>query len=88
MFKLPKVLNCQASAEMSCRRRDGSLSYYQRLTLATHLIICAGCRHMDRQFALLDTAARRLGFPGASSGSATDNRLSPEARERLKKIVK
>jgi len=88
MLKLPKVLNCQAAAEMSCRRRDGSLSYYQRVTLAIHLIICAGCRFMDKQFALLDIAAKKLGSKGFSGTSQQENTLSPEAREKLKKIIK
>ena len=88
MLKLPKVLNCQAAAEMSCRRRDGSLSYYQRMTLAIHLIICAGCRIMDRQFDLLDKAAKIVGSQGFAGKSRQDNALSPEAREKLKKIIK
>ena len=88
MLKLPKVLNCQAAAEMSCRRRDGSLSYYQRMTLAIHLIICSGCRFMDRQFALLDKAAKKLGSQGFLGKSQQESTLSPEAREKLKKIIK
>ncbi len=88
MLKLPKVLNCQAAAEMSCRRRDGSLSYYQRITLAIHLIICAGCRLMDKQFALLDMAAKKLGSKGFSGKSQQENALSLEAREKLKQLIR
>ena len=88
MLKLPKVLNCQAAAEMSCRRRDGSLSYYQRITLAIHLIICAGCRLMDKQFALLDMAAKKLGSKGFSGKSQQESTLSPEAREKLKQLIR
>jgi hypothetical protein len=88
MLKLPKILNCQAAAEMSCRRRDGSLSHYERVTLAIHLIICAGCRFMDKQFILLDFAAKKLGSKGFSGKSQPEHTLSPEAREKLKKIIK
>ena len=88
MLKLPKVLNCQAAAEMSCRRRDGSLSYYERVTLAIHLLMCAGCRFMDRQFALLDKAAKKLGAKGFVGKSQRESALSSEAREKLKKIIK
>lgn len=88
MLKLPKVLNCQAAAEMSCRRRDGSLSFYDRVMLAIHLLMCAGCRFMDRQFALLDKAAKKLGSQGFAGKSQRENALSPEAREKLKKIIK
>ncbi len=88
MLKLPKVLNCQAAAEMSCRRRDGSLSYYQRITLAIHLIICAGCRLMDKQFALLDMAAKKLGSKGFSGKSQQEKALSLEAREKLKQLIR
>ncbi len=88
MLKLPKVLNCQAAAEMSCRRRDGSLSYYQRITLAIHLIICAGCRLMDKQFYLLDMAAKKLGSKGFSGKSQQEKALSLEAREKLKQLIR
>ncbi len=88
MLKLPKVLNCQAAAEMSCRRRDGSLSYYQRVTLAIHLIICAGCRLMDKQFSLLDMAAKKLGSKGFSGKSQQEKALSLEAREKLKQLIR
>ena len=73
---------------MSCRRRDGSLSYYQRVTLAIHLIICAGCRLMDKQFALLDMAAKKLGSKGFSGKSQQEKALSLEAREKLKQLIR
>ena len=88
MLKLPKVLNCQAAAEMSCRRRDGSLSYYQRVTLAIHLIICAGCRLMDKQLAFLEAAAKRLGHRGFSSKIDGERNLSTEAREKLRNLIR
>ncbi|MGC8625753.1 MAG: hypothetical protein ACP5VQ_10895 [Phycisphaerae bacterium] len=88
MLKLPKVLNCQAAAEMSCRRRDGSLSYYQRVTLAIHLLMCAGCRYMDKQFALLDRGAKLLASRNPSSKLSDDDRLSPEAREQLHRLIR
>ncbi len=88
MLKLPKILNCRAAAEMSCRRRDGQLSHWDRMTLAVHLIICAGCRLMDRQFALLDKAARQLAFRNAGTKTSENGALSPQSRERLKKLIR
>ena len=88
MLKLPKILNCRAAAEMSCRRRDGQLSHWDRMTLAVHLIICAGCRSMDRQFALLDRAVKRLGYRGFSGKAPQESNLSPESREKLKKLIR
>lgn len=87
MLKLPKVLNCRAAAEMSCRRRDGQLSRYERFTLTLHLLMCAGCRFMDRQFALLDLAAQRLGCHGLSGNPPPESKLSPATREKLKKLM-
>ncbi|MGC9259157.1 MAG: hypothetical protein ACP5I8_03625, partial [Phycisphaerae bacterium] len=73
---------------MSCRRRDGSLSYYERVTLAIHLLMCAGCRFMDKQFALLDTAAKSMASRSPSYKLSDDDRLSPEAREQLHRLIR
>jgi hypothetical protein len=88
MLKLPKVLNCQAASEMSCRRRDGHLTRYERATLALHLLMCAGCRFMDRQFAILDLAARKLGYKTSIGSDPNSHTLSPEAREKLKQLIR
>ncbi|NNM87640.1 MAG: hypothetical protein HKL95_03885 [Phycisphaerae bacterium] len=88
MFQLPKVLNCKAAAEMSCRRRDGTLTRGQRTTLAIHLLMCAGCRLMDRQFALLDRAAKQLRYRGLLSKAPVENTLSPEARKKIETLLR
>ena len=72
---------------MSCRRRDGRLTRYERVVLAVHLVLCAGCRFMDRQFAILDLAARKLGYKTSFDSAPDNQRLSPEAREKLKKLI-
>ena len=88
MLKLLNVLNCQAAAEMSCCRRDGQLTRWERITLSLHLVMCAGCRLMEKQFAIIDNAAKRLGIERSVGHNArADDNLSPEIRAKLKKLI-
>ncbi len=88
MLKLPKVLNCQPAAEMSCRRRDGRLTRWEHITLSLHLVMCAGCRLMEKQLAFIDSAAKRLGIQRSVGHDArADDGLSPETRAKLEKLI-
>lgn len=73
---------------MSCRRRDGQLTRWERITLAVHLLICAGCRVMEKQFAIIDSAARHLGLRDAADRSdSTNDKLSVEASAKIKNMI-
>jgi hypothetical protein len=43
---------------------------------------------MEKQFALLDQAAKRLGQYGFSGKSTDEAKLSPEAREKIHKMLR
>jgi len=77
--------------EMSSRRLSGDkLGWYDRLALAFHLLICGGCRFVDRQFALIDRMARRLGAPHVPRYpvSSSSEKLSEEAKDKLREVIR
>ncbi len=61
------MLNCKNAAALMSQARDRELSPGEQLSLRLHLMLCAGCRRVDRQLDVLREACRRF-----SSGEARD----------------
>ena len=52
--------SCRRASELMSLQMDQPLVWHQRVRLRAHLMICAGCRRAQQQFAFLRTAARQL----------------------------
>ena len=76
--------NCREASRLQSLALDGPLSFSQRLGLRIHLLLCRWCRRYGKQLSFLRVAARKL--VGEDLGLPRQG-LSPEARERLKKIL-
>ncbi|MGD0814392.1 MAG: zf-HC2 domain-containing protein [Verrucomicrobiota bacterium] len=75
---------CKEAIRLQSAALDRNLTLTERFGLRLHLVLCRWCRAYGRQVAFLRSAA---------GGLAQDNRhlqqqaLSPEARERLKRML-
>lgn len=90
-FRLPKMFNCYAASEMTSRRQSsGKLNFYDRFMLAAHLLMCSGCRFVERQFALIDAVSRRAGaiMPSDTAAERDADRLPEKAKDKLRKIIR
>jgi hypothetical protein len=54
------MLSCREATRLVSQGLDRELALGERIALRVHLAICAGCRNVDRQLALLRRAVRRL----------------------------
>ncbi len=90
-FRFPKLFNCHVASEMTSRRLSGGkLGLYDRFALGFHLLICAGCRFVDQQLALIDAVARRAGaVPPTDHPTERDaDGLPEDAKERIRKVIR
>lgn len=54
------MLTCRQATKLVSEGLDRRLAPGERATLYLHLAACRGCRNVDRQFAFLRRAVRRL----------------------------
>ena len=65
------MITCRELAGRAARGELDDLGFWDGLDVRLHLLICAGCRRLRREFALIARAVRRLAQP------------APEQVERL-----
>ena len=81
------TLVCEDSSRLVSDSLDRKLTWSEQLALTMHRMICWSCRRFHRQLAILREAAR-LHEKRLVDGQATaDARLSPEARQRIKRVI-
>ena len=71
------MTSCKYAALLLSRALETPLTWRERLSLRVHLAICGMCRRFRRQIDALQQAMKR--------SSASEERLSDEARERIRK---
>jgi hypothetical protein len=76
--------NCREASRLQSEALDHSLSLPQRLGLRIHLLLCKWCRRYGKQIRFLREAVHE--HPDELTESAA-RKLSPEARERLKRSL-
>lgn len=59
------TMNCKEATQLLSQNLERKLSWFERLGLRLHLVVCRGCRATERHFAFLHAAARRIGTPEA-----------------------
>ncbi len=79
------LLSCRDASRLQSEALDKELSLSKRLGLSLHLVICKWCRRYGKQIRFLRHAAHE--HPENLS-EAVPQKLSPEARERIKQRLR
>lgn len=77
------MINCKEYAEMVSRSLDCRLSFWDRMSIKIHQVLCPPCNHIRQQFNTIRNACQ-LGTTDEFAGDDKDKRLSEEACERIK----
>lgn len=72
-------MTCKEATYLNELKKDGKLSFSQRMGLWVHLLYCNLCRRFVKQSAMLDEQAKQI---GNSNGT-----ISPEARQRIQQAM-
>ena len=76
------MFTCHDMTRLISQAHEGSLPWTKRWRMRLHFLLCVWCRRYRRQLGLLRRALTRL--PTAEP-TGDDERLSPAAKERLKR---
>jgi hypothetical protein len=81
------MLSCKDVTQLLSESMDSSLPIGKRIGVRLHLLICKFCLRYERQLLLIREIARRLAVMEATSGPASGEFLSEEAKERIRKSL-
>lgn len=81
-----KECHCKEVARLVSESQDRSLSFFDRLRVRYHMVMCAVCRRFADQMKFVHRLSQRMGEP--ESVDAFDRSLSPEARSRIESTLK
>lgn len=79
------MLNCKQYAELTSQSMDRRLSWWDRLTMKLHQVLCPPCKHIQKQFATLRNACR---LSAVDDATGDGQRLPDEACERIKSVLR
>ncbi len=87
LFELRRTLfpNCQETSRLQSQALDRPLTLVEKSALGLHLFYCRWCRRYGRQLRFLRLIARH---PRITTAAPPDRPLSPEARERMKQVLR
>lgn len=80
-----KMLTCKDASHLISERQDRPLGFRERWRLRMHLWMCVSCRRFERQLALMRQVLRLPARRAVDDAQGTD--LTPEARERIRKLL-
>jgi uncharacterized protein with von Willebrand factor type A (vWA) domain len=75
---------CKQATRLQSEAMDRRLSFSEKLGLRLHLLLCKWCRRYGEQLKFLRSAAREC---QEHESRQEPERLSPEARERIRKSL-
>jgi hypothetical protein len=81
------MLSCKDVTRLLSESMDHSLPLGKRIGVRLHLVICRFCAKYERQLLLIRETARRLVAVEEMGGGSAGERLSEEARERIRKSL-
>lgn len=81
------MLSCKDVTRLLSESMDHSLPIGRRVGVRFHLLICKFCARYERQLLLIRETVRRLAAMDDAYGSLTVERLSEEAKERIRKSL-
>ena len=79
------MINCKEYAELSSQRMDRPLSFWDRVSMKLHQILCPPCGVIQQQFRAMRSACR---FSSGDDASADTGGLSDEACDRMKAALR
>ncbi|MFH1743245.1 MAG: zf-HC2 domain-containing protein [bacterium] len=80
------MLACKKASRLICDALDRDLTRRERIALRFHLCICNMCRRFRKQARFLQEIGVEL--EEAVEKGVLQDRLSPEARERIKEALR
>ena len=81
------MLSCKDVTRLISESMDHSLPFGKRAGVRFHLLICRFCARYERQLLLIRETVRRIASMEDAYGSHIGERLSAEARERIRKSL-
>ncbi len=78
-------LRCEEADRLMSDSLDRRLTWSERVALKGHVAVCRGCRRARRQLLILQQTMRKS---FESADAASDEMLSPEARDRIRQALK
>ncbi len=81
------MLTCREVTKLVSESMDGSLPWRKRIGIRIHFMMCVSCARYRRQMLLIRELIRDYLSEAESANDAGD-RLSPEARRRMKEALK
>lgn len=85
--KLILTLRCEQASRIASQELDGKISKGESCALYLHMLICANCKHFWKQIRWIQTAVQERDEYLVSGSESPDDRLSPEARERIQQAL-
>jgi hypothetical protein len=77
------MINCKEYAEKVSRSLDCRLTFWDRMSMKIHQVLCPPCKHIRQQFNAIRNACQ-LEPTDEFAGDTKNNRLSEEVCERIK----
>ena len=81
------MLSCKDATRLLSEAMDHSLPLGKRVGVRLHLLICKFCARYERQLLLIRETVRRLAAAEETYGPLLGERLSEEAKERIRKSL-
>lgn len=81
------MLSCKDATRLLSESMDHSLPLGKRVGVRLHLLLCRYCARYERQLLLIRETVRRLAATEETYGSLLGERLSEEAKERIRKSL-
>ena len=75
--------SCKQAARLLSESYDRKLTFWERMRLRFHLVICRFCRGFSRHLHLFEAAVRIYSQKIDSDTAAPQATLQPEARNRI-----
>ena len=82
------MASCQDVARLVSLGLDTRLSWHRRLRVRLHLLRCRLCSRFRTRMGLLQAAIERYRRDLEGAGPVPAAALSPEARERIKRLLR
>ncbi len=76
---LSKIFNCKRVSTLTSEQLDRPLSWYERIGVAVHRVICGPCRIYQKQMGILNSRVATVQESDAPQAS-----LDGDARERIR----
>jgi hypothetical protein len=81
------IFSCKDTTCLASESLDHKLSFWRRLALRFHMLMCSPCRRFFRQLLFLRHASCRLEEHGGHVHGEAAMSLSSEARERMQRVL-